>query len=89
MFEDPFANSTDSLMAPASDCFAIAPSDSADLPRGTKALYVGMGGDITLLAVEGDSDVTLRNVIGGSILDLRVRAIRATGTTASDIVGLA
>lgn len=88
MLEDPFASSANSLSSPAAECFAITPSDSADLPRATKAIYVGTGGDIVLRAVESDSDVTLRNTIGGSILDIRVRALRDTGTSAQDIVGL-
>ncbi|MEL7444647.1 MAG: hypothetical protein AAGK02_02405 [Pseudomonadota bacterium] len=89
MFADPFENSSDSLIAPARDCFTITPDDSADLTRGTKAIYVGNGGDIVIRAVDAGQDVTFRNVISGSILDVRVRAVRATGTTASELVGLA
>lgn len=89
MFQDKFDTVADSLIAPAMDCFAINPDDSADISQATKAIYVGTGGDIVLRAIDSTSDVTFRNVIGGSILDVRVRAIRATGTTAADIVGLA
>jgi len=89
MFEDPFASSANSVIAPAADCFAIAASDVSDLAKATKAIFVGTGGTIVLRAVESANDVTFRNVPDGSILDVRVRAIRATGTTADDIVGLA
>lgn len=88
MFEDPFENSTNSLIAPSSDCFAITPDDSQDLSKATKAVYVGTSGDLVVRTIGSGSDVAFRNVIGGSILDIRVRAVRATGTTASDIVGL-
>lgn len=89
MTEDAFANAANSLISPAQDCFAIVSNDADDLLQATKALYVGTGGDIVLRAVGSQSDVTFRNVVSGSILDIRVCAIRATGTTATDIVGLA
>jgi len=88
MIDDPFENSASSITSPAADCFAITPSDTQDLPKATKAIYVGTGGDIVLRPLNGDQDIVLANTIGGSIIDIRVRAIRATGTTALDIVGL-
>ena len=89
MFQDPFDRTADSPMAPAEDCFAIVASDSADLPRATKAIYVGQSGDVALVPVRGMAVVLFRNVPAGTILDVRVRAVRATGTSAGDIVGLA
>ena len=89
MLADPFRQSTDSPISPSEDCFAILPSDSADLPRATKAIFIGQAGDVTLLPVRGTSEVTFRNLAAGSILDVRVRAVRVTGTTAADLIGLA
>lgn len=86
---DNFSSSSDSLIAPARIAFAIVPDDSNDLPQRPKALYVGSGGDIALRAVGSDGEVLLRNVASGSVLAIRVAAIRSNGTTASDIVGLA
>ncbi len=86
---DPFKNALDSLNAPASRCFAITPDDAAVLPIAPKAIYVGSGGDIVVQPLEGDEDVVFLNTISGSILDIRVRAVRATGTSAQGIVGLA
>ena len=88
MFYDPYRHSVDSPMAPAEMCFAITPDDGADLPRATKAIYIGEGGDVTLVPVRGEEQVTFRNLPSGFILDVRVKAIRATGTTAREIVGL-
>lgn len=85
---DPFAGSGDSLVAPAKHAFAITPQASADLPMATKALYVGGAGDLVVRLVDSDADVTLANVAAGTILPLRVRAIRDT-STATNIVGLA
>jgi hypothetical protein len=89
MFEDPFGTTTDSPMAPAETCFAITPSDTVDLPRATKAIYIGQSGDVTLIPVRGDTPVVFKRLTAGTILDVRVRAIRANGTTAADLVGLA
>ncbi|NJO13929.1 MAG: hypothetical protein HC870_01625 [Rhizobiales bacterium] len=89
MTEDVFSSAANSLTAPALDCFAIVPSDSLDLPKATRAIYIGTGGDVVLRAVGSQAEVTFRNVISGSIIDVRVAAIRATGTSAEDIVGLA
>lgn len=85
---DSFSGYADSLTAPASNCFAVTPSDTTDLPLVTKALYVGTGGDIVLRAVNGAADVTFRNVPDGGIIDVRTRAVRVAGTTAADIVGM-
>ncbi len=82
-------NAADSPIAPAQRCFAISPHDIALLPLVTKAIYIGEEGDVTLRAKESDQDVTFRNLAAGSMLDVRAVAIRATGTTASAIVGLA
>ena len=89
MPSDSFSNYADSPFAPATSCFAIIPSDTAELPRATKALYVGTGGNVVLRCLNGDEDVTFVNVPNGGILDVRARAVRSTGTTAADIVGLA
>lgn len=89
MVEDAFAGFANSPMAPAEYGFAITPSDTVDLPKATKAIYVGTGGSIALVFVRGSSAVSFINVPDGAVLDVRAKAIRATGTTATNIVGLA
>ncbi|MFV0644518.1 MAG: hypothetical protein ACK5NN_08470 [Sphingomonadaceae bacterium] len=89
MPNDRYSDFRDSPIFPASRCFTLTPDDAAVLPLVTKAVYAGSGGDIVLRSLEGDADVVFRNVPAGAILDVRVTAIRATGTTASDLVGLA
>ena len=86
---DKFDHLADGLTAPSEDTFAVTPDDTAELPQITKALYVGAGGDITLRASRSESDTLFRNVPSGATLDVRVRAVRATGTNASDLIGLA
>ena len=89
MPNDPFDTASDSLIAPARLAFPITPSDSTDLSVTTKAVYVGTGGDIVLRAIGSASDVTLSNVASGSVLAIRVKAVRTAGTTAGNLVGLA
>jgi len=85
---DPFETATDSLIAPAKGAFQITPSDSLQLSKATKAIYVGTGGDVVLRPVDAQADVRFAKVGSGAILPIRVTAALLTGTTASDIVGL-
>lgn len=89
MFKDPFEDAGNSVVAPAADCFEILPNDTSDLAKATKAVFVGIGGDLVIRSVDGQQDVTFRNLADGSILDVRLRAVRLTGTTAGNLIGLA
>jgi hypothetical protein len=48
MSSDSLSTFADSPDAPAAQAFAIVPFDSAELLAGTKAIYVGTAGDVTL-----------------------------------------
>lgn len=87
MTEDKFAFS-DSVTSPARDGFAIIPNDTAEFASVPKAIYVGTGGEIVARLLDSSADLTFRNIADGTILDIRPLAIRATGTSAADIVGL-
>lgn len=86
---DNFGSALDSLIAPARNCFSITPNDVATLAALPKAIYIGSGGNIAIRAVDSAQDVTFMNVASGTILDVRAMHIRATGTTASNLIGLA
>lgn len=85
---DPFRFS-DALLAPARAPFAITPSDTTALPVLPKAIYVGTGGVLVVRGIDAAADVTLKNVAAGRVIDIRASHVRATGTTAADLVGLA
>lgn len=87
MTSDRFGTYADAPDAPATQAFAIVPSDGAELPAVTKAIYVGSSGDVTLRPLRGTADVTYRNVPEGAYLTVRASHVRATGTTAGDLVG--
>ena len=85
---DRFARSLDAVTSPARDAFPVTPNDSAALPRLPKALLIGSGGTLTLRAADATADVTL-SVIAGQLVPIRASHVRASGTTATQIVGLA
>lgn len=83
---DPFKTHVPGLESPAANAAAVTPSDTADLPDVTRAIYVGNGGSLTVETVGGDV-VTLQNVQSGMVYPLRLRKVR-TGTTATGLIGL-
>lgn len=84
---DRFRTGGDSVTAPARCAFAITPHDTQPLPLVTKGLCVGTSGEIALRAIDSEADVTL-NVVAGQLLPIRITHVRASGTTASGLVGL-
>ena len=84
---DMFKTHARSLTSPPEDAADITPGDAGtELSHVTRALYVGVAGDIALL-MQGGATVVLRGVPSGSFLPLRVRQVLASGTSADGIVG--
>lgn len=73
---------------PGSNAVAVTPHDVNELARIPRALYVGTGGTIVMRLVGDTADTTWTNVPNGAILPVRPQFIRATGTTASAILGI-
>lgn len=73
--------------APAARAQAITPSDSVDLPVATRAVYIGGAGNLRVETQGGDI-VTFSGLPGGFILPVRVARVFATGTTATNLIGL-
>lgn len=85
---DQFQSYGDSAADPARRAFAVTPSDSAELATLPKALLVGGAGALVLRAVDSAADVTVA-AAAGQIVPIRAQFVRATGTTATQIVALA
>ena len=88
MKPDTFNRYSDSPSAPARQAYAIVPHDGNTIEPLPKALFVGTAGILTLRAADSSTDVTI-SVAAGTLLPIRASHVRAAGTTASDIVGLA
>lgn len=84
---DKFAGYADSAAGPSTAPFAIVPSNTEPLPDVPKGIYVGTGGTVVLRGVNGVTDVTYKNLADGSYIAVRASHVRATGTTATDLVG--
>ena len=83
---DLFKSHARTLTSPPEHAMEIMPSDLNEQSHVTRALYVGMGGDVVVRLKE-DVVVTLANVPSGTFLPLRIQQVLASGTTASAIVG--
>jgi len=69
----------------------VTPSDSTDI-TGSNAntpatLFVGTGGNIDVITL-GGSTLLLKNIADGSFLPIQVTRVKATLTTATDIVAI-
>lgn len=76
---------------PASNAVAVTPNDSTDLTYVTRGLFVGGAGNIVVIMGDQAVDattVTFTGVLAGTILPIAVRRVRATSTTATNIVAL-
>lgn len=82
-----FANGGIGLSAPASSAAVVTPNNSTDLTYVTRALFVGGAGNIVVTMVDG-VDCTFTGVAAGSVLPIRVSRVKATSTTATNIVAL-
>ncbi len=87
MASDQYSNYAKSMDAPAENAAAVTPNDTTELTKSPRAIYIGTGGNLCLTTVTGKT-VTFVNVQDGCILPVRPKMIRASGTTASDILVL-
>ncbi len=85
---DPFSSAADAVSAPARRALAVTPHDTNALTDIPKALYVGTAGNVTMRGVDGAADQLWKNVPAGALLPFRAAYVRATGTTAADILAL-
>lgn len=85
---DIFANHADQVSAPATRAVTVTPHDTAPLTDIPKALFVGSGGNLALRGVGGGVDTLWKNVPAGTVLPIRAAFVRATGTSAGDILAL-
>lgn len=79
----------DMLIASSINPYPIVPHDTDPLPVVPKAVYVGVSGDVVVRGIGASEDAIFKNCLAGMTLAIRVSHVRATGTTASDLVAMA
>lgn len=78
-----------SLGSPSGKLRAVTPSDTADLADGiTRAIYVGGAGNVAVIGADDDTPVTFTAPPVGTKLEIRVRRIMATNTTATLLIAM-
>jgi len=75
------------LVTPGRKLFAITPHDTNEVANIPRALWVGTGGDLSVIA-QDDSTAVVLKVQSGSLVPVRAKIVKSTGTTATDIVGV-
>ena len=88
---DPFSSNSTGLDSPGRNAVAVTPNDSTDLTVQPRGIYVGGAGDVVvqmLNASNAIADVTFVGVAAGSLLPIRPTRVKATSTTATNIVAV-
>ncbi|MBE7731993.1 spike base protein, RCAP_Rcc01079 family [Devosia faecipullorum] len=83
---DQYQDMASGLTAPASGAYSVTPSDSAALSIVPRALYIGIGGSLSV-EMKWGGIVTFQNLPDGALIPIRAVKVLAA-STASAIVGL-
>lgn len=74
---------------PGTKLVSITKSDATDLTSNKiRALWVGTGGDVAVIALNDTAAVTIPNVQSGTVLPIAVVKVMSANTTASGFVGI-
>lgn len=84
---DTFTDRAQAPGAPATTGQAVTPSDTVDLTNVSRWLFVGGAGNVVVITSAGTT-LTFTGVAAGTLLPIRVSRVKATGTTATNMVAL-
>jgi hypothetical protein len=84
---DNFASFAPGLDSPATLAEAVTPHDTNELTNVSRGLWVGGAGDVAVVT-SGGSTATFAAVPAGTMLPVRAKIVKTTGTTASSIVAV-
>lgn len=80
------------MINPTRNFVAVTPNDSADLPGGEciglQVGHTGLASNVQVSVVNGHGDTVVLSTFSGGFLPIRTKRVRATGTTADEIVAL-
>lgn len=74
------------LTNPLIGYFAITSHDSNNETENSRALYVGVSGDVVAVMIDGTA-ITFKNMAAGVWHPMVFKRINSTSTTATDMVG--
>ena len=70
----------------ATDAFAITASDTTNFTQMASGIFVGVAGTVAVVTEQGN--VVSFIAPAGGILPISAKRVNATGTTATDLVGM-
>lgn len=85
---DSFLTNSTGLESPIENAFAVTPHDTNELSVVTRAILVGGAGNVNGTFANDSTTVTLTGLLAGVVYPFRLKLIRSTLTTATNITGL-
>jgi hypothetical protein len=85
---DTFKQQPETEWSPATSSVSVTPSDTEQLTYLSRALYVGVSGNVSVKLRDDTNAVVFVGVAEGTILPLQVKQVTATNTTATNIIAL-
>lgn len=83
---DDFAGFSQGLDSPYRHAAAVSPHDTNELSNVTRAIYVGVSGDVSLVTAEGETVLFKAAPVG--VLRVRAKQVKSTSTTATNMLAL-
>lgn len=84
---DDFSTFRESLDSPAGNAAAITPSNTTNLTKVTRGIYIGVAGTVRVITAAGQT-VSFVGAAAGTVIPVRAARVTATGTTATNLVAL-
>ena len=77
---------------PARNAIAVTASDTVDLPKEARFLFIGVAGNVSVEMVgdldQGEKTVLFTGVQNGQVLPVAITRVNSTNTTATDMVAM-
>ncbi len=67
---------------------AVIPTPDAELEEYSRAIYVGVGGNVSVVMARDSVTAVFVGVPAGTVLPIRVSQVNSIGTTASNLLAL-
>ena len=81
-------NKPGAIDGPAYNAEVVTPHDSTNLSQISRALYVGVAGDVSVDMADTGTAIVFTAVPAGSLLPIRINRVNSTSTTATNMVSI-